>query len=288
MAITVTSPAKTNLSLRVLGKREDGYHEIATRMVPLSLADTLTIEPANGGGAVLTCSDASLPVGEENLVLKAVRALENRAGRTFDAKISLEKKIPHGAGLGGGSGNAAATLQGLNEAFDLNLSTGELIEIAAAIGSDVPFFIHGTVCDCTGRGEIVTPVPAFPWDLPLFMMKPAFGVPTPWAYQSWATSREIPGVAYVPQICPWGVMENGLERPVFAKYLPLARMKMWLLDQREVHAAILSGSGSCLLAVLTRNDYGRLLEERALSTFGPTTWTWVGHSVGTLRDKIQS
>lgn len=277
-AITLQAPAKTNLWLRVTGKRDDGFHEIDTRMVPLSLSDALKIKPTTGKTVSLTCSEPDVPIDEENLVMKAVRALEEKTGRRFGAEIHLEKRIPHGAGLGGGSSDAAAALRGFNELFDLGLERSVLAEIAGSIGSDIPFFVWETVCDCTGRGEIVTPV-EFDWELPVFLMKPAFAVPTGPAYGLWTESREIPGIPYAPQLCPWGTMVNDLERPVFQKYLMLARMKEWLLDQREVHAAMLSGSGSSLLAVLTRNDRGRILEERALQVFGPNTWTWVGHTL---------
>lgn len=275
--ITLQAPAKTNLHLRILGKRADGFHEIATRIAPLSLHDEISLTKTTGHAVELTCSDPTVPVDESNLAVKAVRALERRVKKKFGVHIHLEKEIPHGAGLGGGSSDAAVVLQGLNRLFALDLSPEALAETGAAIGSDVPVFIFGRVCDCTGRGEVVSPV-EFPWELPVFLMKPPFGVRTPWAYRDWADSQEIIGVPYAPQICPWGVMENDLERPVFAKYLLLARMKKWLLDQREVHAAILSGSGSSLLAVLVHNDCGRVLEERARQTFGQTLWTWVGHT----------
>jgi 4-diphosphocytidyl-2-C-methyl-D-erythritol kinase len=282
MSLTLQAPAKTNLNLHVRGKRDDGFHEIETRMLPLSLADTVEIEAIGEEVMKFSCSDPKLPPGEENLAVKAVRALEALCDRRFGVRVHVEKFIPSGAGLGGGSSDAAAVLRGMNQTFELGIPTEELAAIAAGIGSDVPFFIYETVCDCRGRGEIVSPV-EFAWDLPVFLMKPAFGTSAGWAYQSWENSREIPNVTYVPQLSPWGTMVNDLERPVFQKFIALARMKMWLLEQREVHAAILSGSGSCLLAVLTRNDRGRLLEEKALRVFGDTTWTWVGHSIGTHR-----
>ncbi|MCB1091122.1 MAG: 4-(cytidine 5'-diphospho)-2-C-methyl-D-erythritol kinase [Verrucomicrobiae bacterium] len=278
-ALTLQAPAKTNLSLKVIGKREDGFHEIQTRIAPLSLHDTVEIGKAASNKTTLTCSDASLPTDETNLALKAVRALEARVGRSFGVKIHIEKAIPHGAGLGGGSSDAIAVMKGINELFFLGLTPEELAETGAGFGSDVPVFAFDSVCDCGGRGEMVTPV-EFPWELPVLLIKPPSGVSTPWAYQRWANSIEIPGVPYTPQVCPWGVMTNDLERPVFQKYLLLARMKKWLLDQREVHAALMSGSGSCLLAVLTRNDLGRIVEERVRQAFGHTLWTWVGHTIG--------
>lgn len=282
MRLTLQAPAKTNLFLRIAGKRGDGFHEIETRMVPLSLFDLVEIEPVAGESVRFSCSDPDLPSGEENLALKALRALEEHCDRRFGVRIHVEKKIPSGAGLGGGSSDAAAVLRGVNQAFDLGISDEDLAGIGGGIGSDVPFFVYETVCDCRGRGEIVLPVD-FAWDLPVLLMKPVFEISAAWAYQQWEASREIPNITYVSQLCPWGGMFNDLERPVFQKYVALARMKMWLLEQREVHAAILSGSGSSLLVVLTRNDRGRLLEEKALRAFGPTAWTWVGHSLGTGR-----
>ena len=282
--LILKAPAKTNLWLRVTGQRPDGYHDISTRMLPLSLADEITLEPREEGEQIeFSCSDPNLPGGEDNLALRAVRALEERCGRRFGARIHVEKMIPSGAGLGGGSSDAATVLLGLNRLFDLGFPPEQLAEVGARFGSDVPFFLFETVCDCAGRGEIVTPVD-FPWDLPVFLMKPSFGVSAAWAYQNLGKYQEISGVPYVPQLCPWGAMENDLERPVLGKHLILARMKEWLLDQREVHAAILSGSGSCLIAVLNRNDRGESLRERALAEFGDTTWTHVGHTIGTRID----
>ena len=276
-ALLINAPAKTNLWLRITGERPDGYHDIATRMLPISLADEITLETLDGDQVEFTCSDPDLPAGEDNLALRAVRALENHCGRRFGARIHVEKKIPSGAGLGGGSSDAATILLGLNHLFHLGLTPEHLAVVGSRIGSDVPFFLFQTVCDCAGRGEIVTPVD-FPWDLPVFLMKPAFSVSTAWAYRNLEKFAAISGIPYVPQLCPWGPMENDLERPVFGKHLLLARMKEWLLDQREVHAAILSGSGSCLLAILTRNDRGEALQERVLANFGDTTWTWIGHT----------
>ncbi|MCL4107874.1 UNVERIFIED_CONTAM: hypothetical protein GTU68_001191 [Idotea baltica] len=275
---SIQAPAKTNLNLRVLRKREDGFHEIETRMIRLSLADRVDLSWTAEDKIELTCSDPELPTGEANLATKAVRALEERVGKQFSLRIHIEKNIPSGAGLGGGSSDAAAVLTGLNEMANLNLSVGELAEVAGTIGSDVPFFIHDCACDCTGRGEVVTPVPDFDPKLSLVLAKPGFGVSAGWAYQKFLNSKTLPGISYLPQICPWGVMTNDLERPVFQKHLVLASMKMWLLNQPEVHAAMMSGSGSTMLAVLNKSDAGTELSERIRNRFGKSTWTWAGHS----------
>lgn len=281
-SIVLPAHAKTNLSLRVLGKREHGFHELRTRMAPLSLADSLEIETLpKGRGFHLDVEGADwIPKpGEENLVEKAARLFGARVGRPVNARVLLKKSIPSGAGLGGGSSDAAATLRGLDRLLGTCLGEPALLELAAAIGSDVPFFIHGKLCDCSGRGECITPVED-DWELPIVLLKPAFGVSTPEAYGRWKDAPEIPGVLYAPQLCPWGEMVNDLERPVFAKYPVLARMKMWLLEQPETHAALMSGSGSTVLAVLSSQYGGENLVARARDEFGPTLWTHVGQTIG--------
>lgn len=272
--LTIQAHAKTNLHLRVLKRRSDGFHDIQTRMAQLSLHDSVSFRRSTTLGLELTCSDESLPLDDSNLVVKALRLLEKRARRKFDVAIHLEKRIPHSAGLGGGSSDAAATLRGLSDLFELKMPLKKLRKIAAELGSDIPFFLHEGVCDCRGRGEIVEPV-EFKRRLPLLLVKPAFAVPTPWAYQNWLGSKELPSVLYAPQICPWGTMVNDLERPVFAKYFALADLKMWLLDQPEVHASLMSGSGSTVIAVLREFRFGQQLLERVKAEFGDSTWTCV-------------
>jgi 4-diphosphocytidyl-2-C-methyl-D-erythritol kinase len=280
-SITLAAHAKTNLSLRVLGKRDDGFHEVRTRMTPLSLADSLVIETRPGGQGfqfVMEGADWTPKTGEENLVEKAARLFGEFTGRPVDARVVLHKRIPSGAGLGGGSSDAAATLRGLDHLLGTGLGDSALLGLAAAIGSDVPFFIHGKLCECSGRGECITPVDD-DWELPVVLLKPAFGVSTPEAYGRWKDAGEIPGVLYAPQLCPWGEMVNDLERPVFAKYPVLARMKMWLLEQPETHAALMSGSGSTMLAILSTQHGGQVLAARAKEEFGPTLWTHVGQTI---------
>jgi 4-diphosphocytidyl-2-C-methyl-D-erythritol kinase len=273
--LTITSPAKINLWLRLLGKREDGYHEISTRMCPLSLHDEVKISSGTGSETRLTCSDPTLPTDESNLALKALRAFEARTGIKRAWNIHLMKNIPHGAGLGGGSSNAAAVLEGINHLTGHTLQISDLREIATELGSDVPFFITPCVTDATGRGEIVTPVANFPWQFSLVLIKPSFGIPTPWAYQRWADSKELPGVLYAPQLCPWGEMVNDLERPVFEKWIALAALKMWLLDQGETRAALMSGSGSTLFAVTESPAAAGTLAEKARLLCGENTWVEV-------------
>jgi 4-diphosphocytidyl-2-C-methyl-D-erythritol kinase len=265
------APAKINLSLKILRKRHDGFHEIESLMVPLSLADTLTVEEGAAPGIAFTCSEPSLPCDDSNLVVKAARRFFETLGRSPALRIHLEKAIPHGAGLGGGSSDAAATLLALNSLFGSPLAAGAVANLAAELGSDVPFFLAGGAAVCRGRGELVEPVP-FPGSLPLLLIKPAFGVPTPWAYKRWRDSLELPGIPYGPQALPWGTLVNDLERPVFEKYLFLPVLKRWLLGQPETVAALMSGSGSTSFAVLRSESDGLALEARIKAEFGEV-WT---------------
>lgn len=276
LPVQLLAPAKINLSLEVRGKRADGFHEIETVMVPVSLADTLVIERA-GVGIAFTCSDATLPCDDTNLVVRAAKIFFERAKIPAAVSIHLEKKIPHGAGLGGGSSDAAATLHALDELFDTRLGTPALSALAAELGSDIPFFIYHSAAVCRGRGEVVEPF-AFAEKLPLLLIKPAFGVPTPWAYKRWADSRGVPGVSYAPQLFSWGKLVNDLERPVFEKYIFLAVLKRWLLAQPEVAGALMSGSGSTTFAVLRDESQGEALAQRARDEFGAELWTHVCHT----------
>jgi len=279
----VEAPAKTNLSLRILGKREDGFHEIDTRMVALDLADRLRLRWREDDRVVLECSDPDLPLGEDNLAVKAVRALEAHTGKTLAVTIELEKRIPSGAGLGGGSSDAAAVLRALDEMAALGLPEEELADVGAGIGSDVPFFVYRRPCLCRGRGEIVEPLTDPPPALPLLLVKPPFGIPAAWAYSRYAASSRYEGFCYEVQEGPWGSMENDLERPVFEKFPLLGEMKGWLLDQDEVAAALLSGSGSTMLAVLHPEAAGDTaagasLVDRVRARYGESFWTYLGSS----------
>lgn len=264
------APAKINLSFKILRRREDGFHEIDTLMAPISLADELTIEP-NESGFDFSCDDPSLPSGEDNLVVRTTRSFFAEAKAEPRVRIALRKEIPHGAGLGGGSSDAASTLLGLNTLYGERLSATCLTNLAAGIGSDIPFFLAQTAARCRGRGEIVEPVGSLP-ELSLLLLKPEFGVSTPWAYQRWRDSRELPGVDYAAQEVGEFGLQNDLERPVFEKHIFLARMKGWLRKQPEVVAALMSGSGSTMFAVLRAGGEAVTLAGRARAELDPMLW----------------
>jgi 4-diphosphocytidyl-2-C-methyl-D-erythritol kinase len=180
--LRVLAPAKVNLFLEVLGKRPDGYHEIATLMMAIDLTDVLDLSPSEDGSLSLTCDEPDLSTGPDNLVLKAALRLRAKTGTMSGATIRLTKRIPWAAGLGGGSSDAAATLKGLNELWKLGLSREELSAIGAELGSDVPFFLNGNAAWCTGRGEIIEPV-AIGRPLDLVLVKPPEALATAEVYR---------------------------------------------------------------------------------------------------------
>jgi 4-diphosphocytidyl-2-C-methyl-D-erythritol kinase len=271
----VIAPAKINLSLRVFGRRSDGFHEIETFIAPISLCDEIKIEQRSGNQEIaFRCDDPSVPKGEDNIVVRAANAFFEETKITSGVSIALKKTIPHGAGLGGGSSDAASTLLALDEIFDTKLPREALAKMAEMIGSDVPFFIFQSAAVCKGRGELVSPT-RLREQLSVLLLKPEFGVPTQWAYSRWRDSREISGVSYAVQEFDGQTFVNDLERPVFEKFVFLAQIKLWLLKQPDVGAALMSGSGSTVFAVLRSNADADLLAKRAKAELDPELWTCV-------------
>jgi len=270
----VFAPAKINLSLKILGRRNDGFHELDTLIAPISLYDELRIDagrPRNG--IQFRCDDPSVPQGDDNLAVRAARAFFETTKIEPAISIELKKKIPHGAGLGGGSSDAASVLLALNELFEVKLSRNALAEMAQPIGSDVPFFLFQSAALCKGYGEMVSPV-KLNRQFSILLLKPAFAVSTGWAYSRWQNSREIPGIRYVAQEFADQNFMNDLERPVLEKFVFLAQLKMWLLSQSEVGAALMSGSGSTMFAVMRENADADSVAKRAKAALDPELWTY--------------
>ena len=278
-SMRILAPAKINLFLKIKGIRPDGFHEIETLMMPLSLADELIVARSNNTGQVLfRCDSAGVPKGEENLVVRAAHEFFRATQLKPAVSIDLHKKIPTGAGLGGGSSDAAATLLALNRVFETGLSRQALTGIAANIGSDVPFFLFGSAALCQGRGEIVSPQPMRE-SLSLLLLKPDFGVPTAWAYGRWKNSLEVPGISFGAQKYDGHELINNLERPVFEKFVFLGQIKTWLRKQAGVLAALMSGSGSTLFAALDDNANVSELAERTKNELDPKIWTCACHTL---------
>src|SRR5437899_4263302 len=269
----VSAPAKINLFLKVLRRRRDGFHEIETFISPLSLCDQVKIDKNKRRQCIsFRCDDPSVPRGSENLAVRAANAFFTATQTKPAVSVVLKKIIPHGAGLGGGSSDAAAVLLALNQLFATKLSRQKLANLGSTIGSDVPFFIFESAAVCTGRGQIVTPL-KLKHKLSILLLKPDFHVSSAWAYARWQNSRKFPGVSYKPQKFAGQTFVNDLERPVFEKFVFLARIKMWLLEQKEVAAALMSGSGSTVFAALRPNVDVDLLAKRVRKELDREIWT---------------
>lgn len=289
MTLRKSSPCKVNLVLNILGKRPDGFHELETLMHPVSWKDELTFEKLpEGRGVEFSCSDASLPADSENLAHRAATSFLRTASISDGVRIHLEKRIPTAAGLGGGSGNAAVTLLGLNELFGEPLTPRQLFEAAVALGSDVPFFLQNGPALATGRGESIEPLDPLSalQGTAFVLVRPGFGVSTAWAYQALAhfpealrgrsgraadLARLLSKERLTVEAC--GCFYNSLEAPVLEKYPLLALVKKFLLDQGAA-AALMSGSGSTVFAIVSGTAQARDLETKVREKFGPI-WTCV-------------
>jgi len=279
------APAKVNLLLNVLGRRQDGFHELETVLYPVALFDTLRFTKTNRG-VQFTCTDARIKNDTTNLVVRAATAFFAASNIAPAVNVQLEKRIPIGAGLGGGSSDAAATLLALNELFDLPLSKDALAQMAAALGSDVAFFLQDKPALATGRGEQIQPVEPFRSLAGkfLFLVNPGFGVSTAWAYQQLSRFPHAlngkPGRAKklveLLQNCDLQTASaefyNSLEVPVFHKYPILAIYKEFL-RANGAQATLMSGSGSTVFAIFDTIELAKQVETQFKQKFGAACWT---------------
>ena len=190
MRLSVEAPAKINRELRVGRVRGDGYHGVFSRMVSIDLADRLSAESSNQ--LEFSCDDPNVPTGDANLVVRAARLLSERAGIAPGVRLHLEKKVPTGGGLGGGSADAGVALLLLSRFWNLGpAEEARLPALAASLGSDVPFFLTGGQAEVTGRGEIVTPVEDFP-ETALLLLVPPFPISTAAVYRAYAGRGTLP------------------------------------------------------------------------------------------------
>ena len=255
--ITLPAFAKINLGLSVLGRREDGYHEIRTVFQTVTLQDVLTFEPTTDGRLELTCTDPSIPTDESNLVMRASNALRERYNVTQGARVHLEKNIPAGGGLGGGSSDAAATLLALASLWNLKTGARELSELGASLGADVPFFLTGGTALGTGTGTEIAPLEDAP-KMYLVVVTPDVHVSTAEAYKALGAPALTKDDALVnlsvsrteadfpDSLCD--VMSNDFEAVVVRLHPEIGRARDALLGA-GAFAASLSGSGSSVYGV---------------------------------------
>lgn len=263
---TLPSYAKVNLALRVLGKRDDGFHELCTVFQTVSLRDDISFARQTLGQSepevVLTCSDDTIPTDGRNLIIRAANELRHQYQINEGARIHLEKRIPSPGGLGGGSSNAAVTLVGLAKLWNMSLGTDELSEIASELGSDVAFFLHGGTALGTGRGEKVEPIDDFPAKF-LAIVTPDIDIPTRPVFDALnASNLTIAGPESILNVCRFDVksvdflrsaMKNDLEPVVFAAFPEVERVKQTLLELGAVYAGM-SGSGASVFAIFDKEE----------------------------------
>jgi 4-diphosphocytidyl-2-C-methyl-D-erythritol kinase len=270
-AVRVWAPAKVNLFLEVLGRRPDGYHELATLMTAVSLYDTLELTGLPSGEVRLTCDHPSLSAGPENLVCRAVELVRQRTGRRDGVVVRLRKRIPLAAGLAGGSSDAAATLAGLNRLWHLGWGRAELAELGAHLGSDVAFFFSTPAAWCTGRGEVVDSV-RLGRPLDLVLVCPPVGLSTAEVFRG-VTVPERPLDGAEARAAAEGGDVEALGRALFNRLQPVAEKlcpAVAGLCERLAGLSpagrLMSGSGSTVFA-LCRSPEEALLLSRALGTF---------------------
>jgi 4-diphosphocytidyl-2-C-methyl-D-erythritol kinase len=264
--LAIQSFAKVNLSLRILGKRPDNYHEIHTVLQAVSLRDTLNFVTTSAGPIAFTCDDPSIPIDDSNLVVKAAKSLRERFRVMSSCKIHLTKRIPVQAGLGGGSSNAAITLLALTRLWELPATSQALLEMAANLGADVPFFIEGGTALATGIGAELTPLPDQPQQR-LLIVAPAVTVSTRTAYAALkapalttSDSVSILAISRTQAIFSdskqWALcdhLENDFERVIFDMEPEIRRVKEALI-QAGARCALLAGSGSSVFGIFDSDE----------------------------------
>jgi 4-diphosphocytidyl-2-C-methyl-D-erythritol kinase len=287
--LTLAAPAKINLSLRVLGRRADGYHDLDSIFHTVGLADEVRVEDAPEGVA-LTCSDQALE-GPDNLAARAALALLDHLGATGHraagrgVRIHLEKRIPAGAGLGGGSSDAAAVLKGLNALWGLGFSPEILARIGAGVGSDVPFFVYGGAARVRGRGERVTPVA--PWGRTwCLLLHPGVAVSTAAVYAAWDRARGASGLTARAGAPIMGPAPEGAESEVDSSAAPVNDLEaaacqvapeigkaLAALREAGGHEARMTGSGATVFCLAGSRA---VLEETQRRLHPPPRWNlWI-------------
>jgi len=261
MPLVERAPAKINLGLHVLRKRPDDYHEVETVLHRIDWADTITAQPADT--LSMTCSDPTLPTDENNLCMQAARRLANTCDGTAGAELYLEKRVPYGTGLGGGSSDAAATLRLLTRLWDLDPPSKQLHDIARTIGSDVPFFLHDApAAYATGRGDDLTPLYGndHPYRLPypVLVAVPPVEIATPDAYAQVTPHDDgrpgLPDLVRSGDLARWqSALVNDFEPSITEQHAEVAAARNWLHEAGAAYVS-LSGSGGAVFGVFETNE----------------------------------
>jgi len=298
--ITIKAPAKINLFLDVLGERKDGYHNIKSLLLPVSLFDTIRIENRARNISTFIPSPCrfpgiswpfSLADKDENLITRAAKLFQKCTGCRNGAAIYLTKRIPIGAGLGGGSADAAAVLIGLNRLWKTGLSREQLMEIGARIGCDVPALIHGGAICMEGRGESITSIRRFvKRDFWMLLIYPGFAISTGDIYHRYNHHKRHPSADSKFELIMSGLqlgrmpliekgLFNALEKTVYRKY-PLLEMIKKRLELTGAKHVLLTGSGSTVFMLLKKKEEGGKAAGLIRQQIGSPLWTRVVHTIG--------
>ena len=285
--IRVRAHAKINLYLDVVGKREDGYHNLETIFHSIGLHDEVIIRKQATTGITVHCEHPGIPCDSRNLAYRAAQCLSDEVGGIGGVAIDIYKRIPVAAGLAGGSANAAAVLHGVNQLFELGFTQDVLMRLGARLGADVPFCLHGGAALGLGIGDQLTRLPALA-DVPLLLLNPGIEVSTASVFRKLKislTKREKTGIiikTYVKKGDVVGVgknLYNRLEVPVFSQYPEVAALKNELSTQTGCYGALMSGSGATVFAVMSDMDITRRSEshfKNSVSFYTSTVTSPVG------------
>ena len=292
-SLSIAAPAKVNLFLDVLGKRSDGYHDLRSLVVPVSLADALRLEKTDGVIEAV-CDSTELPEGHaglvprsaENLAVRAARRLQEATGCRYGVRIHIRKRIPVGGGMGGGSADAAAALVGVNDLWGTKLDRSVLMALGTELGSDIPALVQGGAVCMEGRGERVTPI-ACRWPAGtewwLLLVNPGISVPTADIYRRFRTGLTSPDETFTNAkfalergavTLAAASLHNALERVVFVKY-PLLRIVAERLKAAGALGVLLSGSGASIFALAADRRHAEQMERRIGCDAGCPLWTRV-------------
>ncbi len=282
LILNTSVPAKINLWLEVIRKRDDGYHDISSLMLPVSVFDNIRLEVLPGDGTIsMTCDRPEIPSDDRNLAWRAAQLYLESRGKKAGVRIDLEKHIPSAAGLGGGSSDAGGVLVALNSFFENALSSAEMERLALRLGADVPFFLHARPALATGVGEKLQFADGVP-NYPLLLIKPPVIVPTGWVYQSLKLTKGLSKINLDNlSMHPWQVgefIENDLESVTVPRYPVIADLKQWLLDQGAL-AASMSGSGPTVFGIFSSRKAAAEAEIGAKRDW-PQCWVNAAHVIG--------
>ena len=290
MSFEISSFAKINWTLEILGRRADGYHELRTILQTVDICDQLQFA-ATKNELVLTCDNSAVPCDETNLIYQAAMLLRELTGCDKGAKITLQKRIPMGAGLGGGSSNAAITLLALTQLWELDITARDLFRLGAQLGSDVPFFFFGGTGIGIGRGDEVYPMAEIMADY-LLLVNPRVNVPTREIYGNLSSElTSLPAVNKMPfslevvyahlRGAHWK-LRNDLERPALALYPLIGQVKQRLMELNAT-AVLMSGSGATVFAVFE----SEAARAQAMDSLSATGW-WCAATRTLNRDEYQA